>query len=311
MDLISKIIYGHDNNNLVYKYRNGIKQIHKDLIRYVIDTPVAQVIDDLNIFTTCINNKIILGLIFDKNDNPYDYKDIFEELLNELLNNEKSRSFDDEIEIENLLISVFIDIRRFGDEFEKYPELDLHYHESFTKVFLFGIDYVGKSSLVRRLKTGEYSDNYFTPTKRFDIEYFQNSQKGVLAIWDMPGQSIFRKKWLVGLQDSNIIIYMIDIANQIRFEESKREFWKIINRFELVGIPILILSNKIDLLDHSNKGNSEQLKRLRNEIMSFFEFDKIRNRDWKFLFTSVKTNFNIKSVIELIYDMIQVRENPL
>ena len=163
----------------------------------------------------------------------------------------------------------------------------------------------------RRIKSGEYSDNYFAPTKKFDIEYVQKAEMGVLAVWDMPGQNIFRKKWLVGLQDSNIIIYMIDVANQIRFEESKREFWKFINRFELVGVPLLILANKVDLLNHSDKINVEQLKRSRNEIMSFFEFDKIRNRDWKFLFTSVKTNFNIKSVIELIYDMIQVRQNPL
>ncbi|MFX1259865.1 MAG: ADP-ribosylation factor-like protein, partial [Promethearchaeota archaeon] len=223
--ILNKIIYSHDHDDLLRKYRNkknfsinnGTND--KNLIRYVIETPVPQVIDNLNIYTTCINGKIIIGLIFDKDDNPYDYKNIFEELLNELLNIEKSCSFEDEIEIENLLLTIFIDIRRYGDEYvEKYPKIEFHYSESFIKVFLFGIQDAGKSSLVRRIKTGEFSDNYFTPTKKFNIEYIQRDDKGLLAFWDMPGQRLFRKKWLIGLQDSNILIYMIDIANQIGFE---------------------------------------------------------------------------------------------
>ena len=306
---ISKIIYGHDHGDLIHKYKtNGNSHNHNNHshnIPYIIDTPVPQKLNDLNIYTTCINGKIIIGLIFDENDNPYDYKEIFEEILNETLNIEKICSFEDEMEIENLLLTFFIDIRRYGDEcLERHPDIQLHFQDSLTKVFLFGIDESGKSALVRKIKTGEFNHNYFIQPKKFYIEYYEGNDKGLLAFWDMPGYRAFRNKWLDGLQNSNIIIFMIDIANQIRFKESKEEFWQIINRNELQGISLLILANKVDLLNHSNETNNNQNRRLEKEVTSYFELDRINNRTWKLLFTSVKTNFNIKTVIDTIFDFI-------
>lgn len=305
---ISKIIYGHDHGDLIHKYKsNGNSHNHNNHNHnnlYIIDTPVPQKLNDLNIYTTCINGKIIIGLIFDENDNPYDYKEIFEDLLNETLNIEKICSFEDEMEIENLLLTFFIDICRYGDEYlERHPDIQLHFQDSFTKVFLFGIDDTGKSSLVRKIKTGEFNNNFYIQSKKFNIEYYEKD-KGLLAFWDMPGHHSFRDKWLVGIQNSNIIIFMIDIANQIRFKESKEEFWKIINRNELQGIPLLILANKVDLLNHSHENNNAQNKRLKKEIIDYFEFQEIKIRPWKLLFTSVKTNFNIDAVIETIFKFI-------
>jgi len=295
--LVNKIIKEHDKEDEV----QGKSSNH-----FIIDDPIAQYLNDLNIYTACINGTIIIGLIFDNDDNPYDYMEIFKELLNELLNNGDGYSFDDEMEIDNLLISMFIDIRRFGDEvIEKYSEIDYYFQrETFFKVFLFGVDEVGKSSLIRRLKTGEFNENYFTPTRKFNIEYFPMEDDGLLAVWDMPGQKTFRSKWLIGLQDSNIIIYMIDIANQRRFEESKNEFWNVLNNEELNGIPLLILGNKIDLIKSAKKSYDIQLQNLKKELTDFFDLEKITNRKWNFLFTSVKTNFNIDNVIPMILDLI-------
>ena len=295
--LVNKIIKVHDNVDF-----NQLSQSS----HFKIDEPIAQFIDDLNIFSSCINRKIIIGLIFENDDNPYDYMQIFKELLNEVLNNGNGYSFDDEMEIENLLISMFIDIRRFGDEvIEKSTEIEYYFQkETFFKVFLFGIDEVGKSSLIRRLKTGEYNENYFTPTREFNIEYLTMKDKGLMAVWDMPGQKSFRSKWLLGLQDSNIIVYIIDIANQRRFEEAKNEFWNVINNDELVGTPLLILGNKIDLIKYSKDDYDIQLQNLREELTKFFNLKNIKNRKWKFLFTSVKTNLNIQKVIPAIFDLI-------
>ena len=308
---IRKILLGHDQGTFALQnqnrklHSNNSNLVHNISNFFIIEKPVPQVIDNLNIYTTCINGDIIIGLTFDKEDNPYDYKDIFEELLSELLNVEEYFSFEDELEIESLLLTIFIDIRRYGDEFvDNKPLIEVQYHESFIKVFLFGIDDVGKTSLVRRIKTGEFNDNYFRATRKFNIEYIPGEEKGLLAFWDCPGQQNFRKKWLMGLQDSNIIIFMIDIANQLRFEESKKEFWKIINRYDLFGIPLLILGNKGDLIQHSIENNNNDCIRLRNEIEDYFEFDKIESRDWKLILTSVKENYNIDSVRESILKMI-------
>ncbi|MFX1592088.1 MAG: ADP-ribosylation factor-like protein [Promethearchaeota archaeon] len=294
--LVNKIIKKHENENCFQQLNS----------KHAIDEPVAQFLNDLNIYTCCINGKIIIGLIFENDDNPYDYREIFKELLNELLNNGNGYSFDDEIEIDNLLISMFIDIRRFGDEvIEKTTEFEYYFQsETFFKVFLFGIDEVGKTSLVRRLKTGEFNDNYFTPTRKFNIEYLPVEEKGLLAVWDMPGQRTFRPKWLIGIQESNIIIYMIDIANQRRFQESRSEFWNVLNKDELNGIPLLILGNKTDLIKFSKENLENQLLKLNEELSKFYDFNKLKNRKWDFLFTSVKTNFNIDNVIPAIFDLL-------
>jgi GTPase SAR1 family protein len=93
---------------------------------------------------------------------------------------------------------------------------------------------------------------------------------------------------------------MIDIANQRRFEESKKEFWQIISNHELDGVPLLILGNKSDLVKQSDT----QLHNLEEEVFAYFNFDEIKNRDWKFLFTSVKTNHNIESTVQTIFDLM-------
>ena len=309
-DLISKIIFGHDHAELLKQFkryqREGIAYPKGNLKKqtYQIDTPVPQLINDLNIYTSCINGEIIIGLIFDQEDNPYDYKDIFLESLHEMLTNGEGYSFEDDQDIENLLIGLFIDIRRHGDEqIEKIPEVVLPFEDSFIKIFLFGIDEVGKTSLCRRIKTGKFNDNYFVPTKKFNIEYLQE-EEDLLAFWDMPGQRSFRKKWVMGLQDSNIIIYMIDVSNQVRFEEAKKELWKILTRFEAAKMPMIILGNKVDLLNPSNNFK-EQLPRIKNEIYSNFNLDDIDDRDWELLLTSVKTNFNIDKIVNLIKHLVK------
>ena len=155
---VEKIIFGHDQGMIREGCRDGqITLRNHDLSKknqdnFIISIPIPQKIDENNIFTISINSKMIIGLIFDEGDNPYDYKEIFEDLTYELINNEKCCSFEDELEIENLLITLFIDLRRYGDEIlAKYPEVSVQPVGMFIKVFLFGIDEAGKTSFVRRI----------------------------------------------------------------------------------------------------------------------------------------------------------------
>ena len=125
--LVNKIIKVHiQGNNIDHSELSSESdsQPCSNSSHHKIDKPVAQYINDLNIYTSCVDDTIIVGLIFEDEDNPYDYKEIFEELLCDSLNNESKFYFDDEFEVDNLLISIFIDIRRFGDEVvEKPPEI--------------------------------------------------------------------------------------------------------------------------------------------------------------------------------------------
>ena len=309
-DIVLKIIEGHDHGSREDSCCENLtpeSKVNSTLDAsnpFVIGNPVSQMIENQNLYTICINSEMLIGLVFEKEDNPYDYREIFVDMSNELLNVERCCSFKEDIEIENFLISLFIDIKRFGDEtLEKAYEVSTHPTGLFTKVFIFGIDEVGKSSFTRRIKTGKFNDNYFAPSRRFNIEYIQRKD-GLLSIWDSPGQSFFRDRWLLGLQDTNIIIYMVDVANQLRFAESKTEFWKIYNENDLKDIPLLILGNKIDLINHNHDNNDDQLKRTKKEIIDFFEFDSLQHNNWKFVLTSVKTSHNIEKVLNTIFTLV-------
>ena len=98
-DIVLKIIHGHDNGSLIEPCCEKTK-FHKNPNRenhytnpFVISSPISQTIGDQNIFTICVNSEMLIGLIFEKEDNPLDYKEIFEDLSNELLNAEKFCSF--------------------------------------------------------------------------------------------------------------------------------------------------------------------------------------------------------------------------
>ncbi|GAH45491.1 unnamed protein product, partial [marine sediment metagenome] len=48
----------------------------------------------------------------------------------------------------------------------------------------------------------------------------------------------------------------------------------------------------------------ESLERTRNEIIEFFEFEKLENNNWKFVFTSVKTIYNIEKALNTIFTLV-------
>ena len=90
-NFIKKVIEGHEK-----EFSQPITQLSPpNQINYELDPPIPQKIDMRNVFTMGIENQMIIGLIFENDDNPYDYKDIFEELCYELLNNGEYCLFDD------------------------------------------------------------------------------------------------------------------------------------------------------------------------------------------------------------------------
>jgi GTPase SAR1 family protein len=124
----------------------------------------------------------------------------------------------------------------------------------------------------------------------------------------MPGQRFYRGKWLLGAQDANIYVYLIDIANQRRFKEVKLEFWEFMKKRKNDKVPLLILGNKLDLINYlsGQEKNEAQLKVLRQEILDYFEFERIDDREWDFFFISVKTKYNISKICDTIFELIHL-----
>ena len=146
---------------------------------------------------------------------------------------------------------------------------------------------------MRLLTTGKFDHDYFPPTKKFRISHVKLDSGATLVCWDMPGQKIFRPDWLRGAQASNILLFVLDLADTTRHEEARAEFWNMVNLYELQGLPILFLANKTDLV--SAPQNTNQNSR---EIEEAFGLSKLHPRSWKILFSSLPERKGISELIQ-------------
>lgn len=112
-------------------------------------------------------------------------------------------------------------------------------------ILLLGLDNAGKTTLLHRLRTGSILQ--FPPTERPHLETFQ--AEGVSFVgWDLGGHEAVRHLWEDYIPESSAIVFLIDAADQERFDEVRDELDALINTEELVdGVPIAVLLNKCDL----------------------------------------------------------------
>ncbi|QEE15831.1 ADP-ribosylation factor-like protein [Promethearchaeum syntrophicum] len=263
-------------------------------------------VNGVNLLVIPLPYQYILGLVFKKDANPYDYRNelirLFQEYLmvSYLETFEKVNKTDKIKNKSNLLLTLFIDIRKYDDEslvFQKEINKVMIDSNSnpLVKVFVYGIDFAGKSSLMRLLSTGKFNFDYFPPTKKFRITNVKLDSGVKLVCWDMPGQKIFRSDWLRGAQASNLLLYVLDCADSERFLEAKEELWNMLNLYELKGIPLLFLVNKTDL-----PGCDKNLK----VISEKFKLNDIHDRDWQIIFSSLPKRAGINELIDWMENQV-------
>ena len=133
----------------------------------------------------------LLGLVFSKSENPYDYRNELIQLLQEyfwpnLMKVQKIAPVKPYYS-HYLLIYANIQMKYFPYQ-EEQNHIMLIGNVPMVKVFVFGLDNAGKSLLMRLLSTGKYDTNYFPPTKKFRITNIKLPSGVKLICWDMPGR---------------------------------------------------------------------------------------------------------------------------
>lgn len=110
---------------------------------------------------------------------------------------------------------------------------------------ILGLQNAGKTTLVNLLATGDFTDDRI-PTVGFNM---RRVQKGgvTLKIWDLGGQARFRTMWERYCRGVSAVVFVIDAADEDRFETARVELHDILSRPALAGIPLLVLANKSDL----------------------------------------------------------------
>ena len=96
------------------------------------------------------------------------------------------------------------------------------------KVIMFGLDDSGKTTILYKLKSGKKFATI--PTISFNVETFGNNNwaKNII-IWDVGGKENVRNLWEHYCCDVNGLIWVYDISDNDRYEESREELQKVLS----------------------------------------------------------------------------------
>ena len=120
-------------------------------------------------------------------------------------------------------------------------------------VKMFGLDGAGKTVILYLLKEGNKVRTI--PTIGYNLEVIdkENWEKSI-TIWDIGGYKPIRNLWVNHLREAQGLIWVYDISNKERIEESLNEFKKLFDNPKMEKkIPLLIYANKSDLNKNGNK----------------------------------------------------------
>ena len=111
------------------------------------------------------------------------------------------------------------------------------------KIIILGIQNAGKTTILYRLSLGQLVQT--TPTIGSNVEEISyNNVK--LQAWDLGGQKSTRSIWSVYYVNTDAVIYVIDTHDET-YDESKAQFYKLLENETLKNAIILIYANKQDL----------------------------------------------------------------
>uniref|UniRef100_A0A8K9XF90 ADP-ribosylation factor-like protein 3 n=1 Tax=Oncorhynchus mykiss TaxID=8022 RepID=A0A8K9XF90_ONCMY len=136
------------------------------------------------------------------------------------------------------------------------------------RIVLLGLDNAGKTTLLKSLASEDI--NTITPTQGFNIKSVA-SHGMKLNVWDIGGQRKIRPFWKKYLENTDLLIYVIDSADKKRFEETGLELEELIDEENLKGVPVLIFANKQDLATASPA----------SEIAEGLNLHTYRDRQWQ------------------------------
>ncbi len=154
-------------------------------------------------------------------------------------------------------------------------------------VFLFGLDAAGKTTFIDYINNERFIDH--APTVGVSISRIAlGSMKFVFN--DVGGQEKYRTEWRKFWKAPDFMVFMVDASDSPRFEFAKDYLWNVLNDFMTEGIPLVVMSNKIDKPDAKplvDVVNALDLGAIKERLVGVFE-------------TSVKLHKNIDKALNFV-----------
>ncbi|XP_064314186.1 ADP-ribosylation factor-like protein 3 [Phalacrocorax carbo] len=167
--------------------------------------------------------------------------------------------------------------------------------EQELRIILLGLDNAGKTTLLKRLASEEVST--ITPTQGFNVKSV-HSHGFKLNVWDIGGQRSIRSYWRKYLGSTDLLIYVIDSADQKRFEETGQELAELTEEESLTGVPLLVFANKQDLVTAAPAA----------EIAEGLRLHTYRDREWQIQACSALSGEGVQDGMNWISSQIMNRK---
>jgi small GTP-binding protein len=170
---------------------------------------------------------------------------------------------------------------------------EMHVQPRQSKLFLFGLTKVGKTSIVQALKNQMLKDN--PPTISMDISKIFINNTINFMVYDAPGQEKFRALWQPHIDNQDGLVFVVDVTAPEKFPEARDVLHDVAGRDETQNLPLLVLLNKVDLKKPRVK-----------DVLSALDIAALRNPCKEFL-TSAVTRENIPEAFTWLANQLASR----
>eukprot|EP00301_Raphidiophrys_heterophryoidea_P002352 c11093_g1_i2.p1 GENE.c11093_g1_i2~~c11093_g1_i2.p1 ORF type:complete len:190 (+),score=53.98 c11093_g1_i2:1-570(+) len=177
-----------------------------------------------------------------------------------------------------------------GRELEKQQRMGLVWSAIRNLLFakklemvLVGLENSGKSTLLGMMSEGRAVETI--PTVGLAMKQFRHGGTSIKC-WDLGGQEKFRQEWARYSRGVDVILFVVDSADVNKVSVAKKELHQLLEHEELARIPVLVISNKIDLEGHVS----------RSDLVKELNLDYVTENAWELVEISALRATNLESV---------------
>ncbi|MHA1847271.1 MAG: ADP-ribosylation factor-like protein [Promethearchaeota archaeon] len=161
------------------------------------------------------------------------------------------------------------------------------------KVFIFGLNKVGKSTIVEFFREKKFIPQ--SPTIGVSISQLIFSNL-TIEFTDVGGQELYRKEWTTYLQKPHLLMFVIDSSDRDpeRIRSAQIELRRILDVRRVDGVPLLVLANKSD----------ELLAMSRKIITSKYNLHQVKDREVVVYEVSAKTGYQMDAALNAMASIV-------
>jgi Ras-related protein Rab-1A len=150
-----------------------------------------------------------------------------------------------------------------------------------TKIFVFGLSKAGKTTIIRQLQKNTNINTI--PTTNVGVSRVNLNNMSVF-VYDTPGQVKFRPLWAPYLKSQDALVFVFDVTDKENYDNARELLHQVASMDSVKDLPLLILLNKIDIIEPDIE-----------EIKSILGIETLEKNIFKIFLTSATTN---KGIVE-------------